>query len=110
MGEDIDSVPNKNTILICRNFWSYLQPEKQTSQMKALLSAKERAESMFPSLKDTDVYFRIFTNEESFPLTGSGKRNIRAIEELGLENTFKIANEKENEYEPISKKSNIYKK
>lgn len=87
-----------------------LQPDKQTSQMKALLSAKKRAESMFPSLKDTDVYFRIFSNDESFPLTGSGKRNIRAIEELGLENTFKIATEKENEYELTSKKSKVYKK
>lgn len=27
--EDIESIPNKNTILICRNFWTYLQPTQQ---------------------------------------------------------------------------------
>lgn len=36
--EDIDSVPNKNTVLICRNFWSYLQPEKQTILANKLAS------------------------------------------------------------------------
>ena len=27
--KDIDTVPRQNTILICRNFWAYLQPKKQ---------------------------------------------------------------------------------
>ncbi len=34
--EEIDSIPNKNTILICRNFWAYLQPEKQIELVNKL--------------------------------------------------------------------------
>lgn len=30
ISEDIDSIPTKNTVLICRNFWNYLPTKKQT--------------------------------------------------------------------------------
>ena len=27
--QDIESIPNKNTVLVCRNFWNYLQSKEQ---------------------------------------------------------------------------------
>lgn len=67
-----------------------LQPERKNSEMKTLLSAKKRVEKIFPVLEDTSLYFRLFSNDLSFPLTGSGKRNIKSIEDMGLQNAFKI--------------------
>ena len=41
---------------------------------------------------DEEFYYRIIDNEKSFPLTGSGKRNIKALENMGLENTTYYSN------------------
>lgn len=66
------------------------QPDKKKSDAAVLTSIDERIRTMYPSFADETLY-RVFTTEDSFPLTGSGKRSIRALEELGLENTFSIS-------------------
>ena len=66
------------------------QPLKETPDIKVLNSIVERCKTVFPSEIVDEFIFRVFSYEESFPLTGSGKRNMRAIEEMGLTDTFRI--------------------
>ncbi|MDD5888517.1 MAG: class I adenylate-forming enzyme family protein [bacterium] len=71
------------------------QPNRRQKNDSAILSSlKQRCEKKIPQLSEIEskIYYRIISNEESYPLTGSGKRNIRALEEMGLENTLRIIN------------------
>ena len=59
------------------------QPNTHKSSEYIITSANRRCEKLM-SLLGTDIYFRIRSNKESFPLTGSGKRAVKRLKEEGL--------------------------
>ena len=70
-----------------------LSPFKINSRTKTLTSMHERIkQKLAPILGDSDILFREFRNEKSFPLNGSGKRDVVAIQNMGLKNTFMLCN------------------
>lgn len=59
------------------------QPDTHKSAEQIIMSADNRCKKLMKLLGST-IYFRIRSNEESFPLTGSGKRSVKKLEEEGL--------------------------
>lgn len=83
------------------------QPKHRKQDMEILTSINQRIQTQYPEFAEETVY-RIFTTDNSFPLTASGKRNIRALEELRLENTVKLdINNKNSKKESTEK---VYRK
>ncbi len=71
-----------------------LSPLMINSRRKAILSMNDRIKQKFGSLLGDQILFREFTNDKSFPVSGSGKRDILAIENMGLNNTYRIVDDK----------------
>ncbi len=70
------------------------QPGKKMNFYNTITSIKERlAAELSPELSEMFV-FRVFETDESFPLKGSGKRDVTAITDLGLTGTFRVSNNK----------------
>lgn len=69
-----------------------LQPFKRQSDTKILSSALSRCAQNLPNNVAERCVFRLMNNRDSFPLIACGKRSSLALEEMGLENTFKIYN------------------
>jgi acyl-CoA synthetase (AMP-forming)/AMP-acid ligase II len=69
-----------------------LSPIKTKSAEKIILSMHERVMNVFGNVLGNDILYREFSEEESFPLNGSGKRDNYAIAQMGLDNTFRIQN------------------
>lgn len=65
-------------------------PLKKISDYKALLNLKKRFEHYLPKYIADKIVIRIIDNEKSYPLTGSGKRNIPALKQMDLVNTIKF--------------------
>lgn len=65
-------------------------PFKKANDYKALLNLKKRLEHYLPKYICDKVVIRIIDNEHSYPLTGSGKRDIQALKKMGLKNTIKF--------------------
>lgn len=60
-----------------------MQPEARKSIDSTLYGAYERCSDILDEY-DTELYFRLHSNKEAFPLTGSGKRDVKAIKKEGL--------------------------
>ena len=65
-----------------------LQPNTKTSVKYIIRSIRKRCCKNFPEQVVNQLCYRIFDNENSFPLTGSGKRSISAIESMELRNVY----------------------
>lgn len=66
------------------------QPDKKKPDEVALRGIVNRFKSKYNYDISDDFLFRLMSYEESFPLSPSGKRSIRALEDMGLINTFII--------------------
>lgn len=66
------------------------QPFTKISKSKIMESLTQRLLTSLPSEIIDVIYLRIIPERENYPTTGSGKRNIRALEELGLQDTIKL--------------------
>lgn len=71
------------------------QPDKKKTEISILNSVNQRCLESLPKELNEKLFFRIFDNKTSFPLTGSGKRSFKALDEMNLKNTFKIIDEKQ---------------
>lgn len=65
-----------------------IQPEAKKQESEILASALNRLKNKFPSLHERTIHIRVISNKTSFPLTGSGKRNIKELESMALEDTI----------------------
>ena len=63
-------------------------PLSKVNKIKVLTSLQNRLESEFSQCKE--IYYRIINQENSYELTGSGKRNVVYLQKLALSNTFRI--------------------
>lgn len=63
-------------------------PLMKQSRHHALISLQERVQSELGYILGNNYLFREISSEESYPLSGSGKRDIVALENMGLQNTF----------------------
>lgn len=57
---------------------------------KELICAKKRCEKVFGNDVSSRIFFRIHSSEESFKLTASGKRDIKALIEEGNTQAFQL--------------------
>jgi len=80
------------------------QPDKKKSDEKVLKGIINRFISKYKFDISDDFSFRIMSYEDSFPLSPSGKRGIKALEQLGLDNTFKIHNNVKEQEKVLIKK------
>lgn len=95
-------VPNDDNGIVIINI--ELNPLKKKSDEIVLNSVKKRCKAMLPKELVDVLYYRIMNNEDSFPLTGSGKRNPCALKNMPLEDIQKIDNEQKH----VSGKPKIY--
>lgn len=66
-----------------------LYPDARMGAARVAFGANERCKKIVEEL-GIELYFRVRTNEESYPLTKSGKRNVKKIKAEGLsEKCFK---------------------
>lgn len=66
------------------------QPFTKMNENKIMESLTQRLITSLSSEIIDSIYLRIIPSRENYPITGSGKRNIRALEELGLKDTIKL--------------------
>lgn len=67
-----------------------LSPLKQKSDIKVLEAIKKRIEQNFSYYILDNAMIRIIDNDNSYPLHGSGKRNLQKLKDMFLYNTFKL--------------------
>lgn len=67
------------------------QPLSKVNISNAIDMICKRIEKYLPDLNLENIYIRIIPTRFSFPLTGSGKRSIRALEDLELDNSIKLS-------------------
>lgn len=61
-----------------------LQPDKKNNEQEIVLSCEQRMVDKLGNDVAQDVFFRVRTSTESFPLTGCGKRNNNSLVEEGI--------------------------
>jgi len=66
------------------------QPFTKMNENKIMESLTQRLITSLSSEIIDSIYLRIIPSRENYPITESGKRNIRALEELGLQDTIKL--------------------
>lgn len=84
----ISHVGNEEQKLLVANI--ELQPFHQKTEQMILKSLGERCGRNLPKDYINRMYIRKFDSKHSFPLTISGKRSIRGLEEMEIENTIWI--------------------
>ena len=67
-------------------------PLKKKNEISILSSLEKRCKKSLPEHIAKNMVIRIIDNKNSYPLTGSGKRDVRALERMGLDNTLYINN------------------
>ena len=72
-------------------------PDARKGKVSTMYGANERCRSLIESL-GIKIYYRIVDNKESFPLTKSGKRDVKKIAEKGLTNDCFIPIQENGEY------------
>ena len=89
---DTKNVLSSTTVDVDSNYVSTIQfqPFTKMSNTKILESLADRLVASLPYDVIDSMYLRVLPTRENYPLTGSGKRNIRALEELELKNTIKV--------------------
>lgn len=93
---------NSNLIVLNVEF----QPNKRMSDFNVIKSLFDRCKNIFSEDIYSRIVVRIIDNDSSYPLTGSGKRDFKALEELELDDTYifnngtvcKFSNNKVKEY------------
>ena len=86
------------------------QPFKKALDSDVIKSIIDRFYSKYGIDISNMVYFRIISNENGFPLTGSGKRSIPALEKMELSNTFRYDYRPQKEYIKDSDVKKLQKK
>lgn len=66
------------------------QPFKQDTDADILKSVMLRCQDVLGVELAKKIVIRIIDNNTSFPLTGSGKRNYQALEDMGLNGVFRM--------------------
>lgn len=69
-----------------------LSPLMKSKKEKVLKSMSDRIKNKYGDILENNLLYREFSNDFKFPEAGSGKRDFGAIENMGLENTFRIDN------------------
>lgn len=97
---DIDDIVTKDTknILSCitvdvdnyKVLNIQFQPLAKVNYEKILESIYKRLEKIFTLELIDKLYVRIIPSRDSYPLTASGKRSVRFLEELSLNNCIKL--------------------
>lgn len=97
---DIDDIVTKDTknILSCitvdvdnyKVLNIQFQPFAKVNYEKILESIYKRLEKIFTLELIDKLYVRIIPSRDSYPLTASGKRSVRFLEELSLNNCIKL--------------------
>lgn len=67
-------------------------PLHKKSVSSILRSLESRLRAKFPHSICDKMLIRIMDSEHKYPTTGSGKRDVVAIEQMGIDNTYKIKN------------------
>lgn len=67
-----------------------LSPFKISNRNKIMKSLRERCREKLPNYISENMVIRIVDSKESFALTGSGKRDVNQLKEMGIKNTFEI--------------------
>lgn len=57
---------------------------------KNIISVEKRCRDLLPGDISAKIIYRVINNEQSFPLTGCGKRNILKLKEMNFSHTFKM--------------------
>ncbi len=65
-------------------------PFMKKSKATVVKSIIARSNKLFPKYISERMMIRVISNEDSYPLTGSGKRSIPALQNMGLENVYRI--------------------
>lgn len=86
------------------------QPDKRQSDISILNSILARCANKLPYEISEKAVFRIFDYDKSFPLTGSGKRSVKDIENMGLTDTIKVVDGEMRPYNKISESKQYLKK
>ena len=84
-----------------------ISPLSKKQERTIITSMIKRIENKFGT--QFDYAIRRIDNETSYPTTGSGKRNIPALQNMGLENTIKIFNRDFEEYKLMTKQDKTKK-
>lgn len=75
-----------------------MYPDSKKNELSVLYSAKNRCNDLVESL-GINLYFRVRDNEESYPLTKSGKRDVKKLVSEGLNNKCFIPKVDSGKYE-----------
>ena len=67
-----------------------MQPNAKKNMEETLKSLKKRLFGKYPNIAELNLFIRVMNTKDSFPLTGSGKRNFRALENLSLEDVISM--------------------
>lgn len=67
-----------------------MQPNAKKNMEETLKSLKKRLFGKYPNVAELNLFIRIMNTKDSFPLTGSGKRNFRALENMSLDDVISI--------------------
>ena len=67
-----------------------LSPFRISSEKKIMKSLLKRCESQLPSYILEKMVIRFMPYEKGFPQNGSGKRDVKALSNMQLENTYRI--------------------
>lgn len=115
--DDVISMDTKNiltscTIMIDDKLVSsiQLQPFSKKNESNIINSIANRIKKIFPYLIVDSMYIRIIPLSDSFPLTGSGKRNIKLLEEMGTHDTIKLTSLLKEKDEPRLEEKKLIKK
>lgn len=84
-----------------------IQPCATKNLTSILMSANDRISKKFSSEISSRVLYRIVNPENSYPLTGSGKRSVAALEKLNLEETVTIEDRIIKQYNSKNQKTKV---
>lgn len=85
-----------------------MQPNTSINETQVLLAIQSRLENNFPKEITDNTFYRIRSNEESFPLTGCGKRNKLKLKDEKFKKCVKV-NNNQLEYIDNNEKNNSKK-
>ena len=78
---------NEDVVVINVEF----SPLKRKGDAAVIESIRKRCKTILPEKLFDNIYYRIIDNENSYPLTGSGKRSYTVLEEMPLTDVKKLS-------------------
>lgn len=87
-----EQIMSSTTVEISGEYISTIQcfPYKEVEKKKVILEITEKIKQSTLSIDVNKIFIRIIDSKDSYPLTVSGKRDVRAIEEMRFDNSMKI--------------------